>query len=69
MALPVGAGSLQATGFVTGDGDGGLAGGQLRYDHRLSDRFALFGEGHLGYGWGREHGLGYGATAGLLWTW
>lgn len=63
--LEPGRGQLDLGAYVRGIGDTGIAGGQLEYQHRTSQRTSIFGRGSVGYGWGQSSGIGYEATAGL----
>lgn len=50
---------------MRGHGDSGIAGGFAEYEHRVSRRTSVFGQGNVGYGWGTSTGLDYQATGGL----
>jgi hypothetical protein len=63
--LEPGRGQLDLGAYVRGYGDTGIAGGLVDYQHRVTPRASVFGQGTIGYGWGETKGLHYQALAGL----
>ncbi len=68
--LAVGSGHLDLTGFLRGDLTGGMAGGALDYEHRLTSGLSAFGRGEVGRSWGSSgNAMAFDAMAGIRIRW
>jgi hypothetical protein len=57
--MPVGRGRLDVGAILRGDFASGMGGVSAAYEHRISEKDALFAEAMAALGWGEMAGLHY----------